>query len=672
MKKILLAVFAMLVACSPVVVFAQKVTPPLIKPGKVVSGAELQAVPVEVMKAEMKTRSLEDKIQEPKWLTNLPMDSIIYTTKMVDAEDGTITWYSTLLRTDLVEKFMGNKVTTIKTYLPGGAKTAYFWIIDANDGEVLWESDIYEQYPENSFVDVPCDYEIKELRNLQVGYTLEWNDCAEYYLAVVPCFRDMTWLISSTDPDYKEDYVYDYSTYLMYTQGKSTYFGLPFYCVTEGDAGLKHNGIEISGITTSRVLMGENAGFKANFVNYGCMPIQKLAFESRLGNHSTTVEHNMPVPYLGTGSFPMEISTDEAAERREVSVKLKSVNGEEPTEVIEARGSIIAVDPEKNVERNVVMEEFTGDWCGWCPRGMVAIDLLTEEYGEKFIAVGVHNGDKMQDSSFDCLLNFVGGFPSSVLNRLIVADPYLGSSGKSFGIDMDLQRIFTIPTEATVTIDRAELSSDKKHFSVTASAHFTISCEEMPYAMTYVITEDGVPGVQANYFAGNTSYKSDPNLSFLVNENSYWKTTYNHVGRRMYDGLGIEGSLTGTITPGEPKTHSIELELPNNVSNPDNLHLVAMLIDKASGEIVNASSVKLSAATGVESVQANDNFATVSTQAGCVVVTAENAKMSVYAVDGRLVGELNVKGSAAMHLNSGNYVVRVENGNDVMVRKIAL
>lgn len=676
MKKKLLLLLVAVFSLNFVSTTAQvaPIAPPAM-PGKVISGAELKTIPFDVVKMQTKqSRSLEDGVQEPKWLTNLPLDSTIYQQNMVGYETDCYAYYSTLLRTDLVSKFVGNKATTLKTFLPDCGTSVYFWIMDANTGETLWSSDVYDGYTANTFVDVPCDYEIKEVRNLQVGMTIECIARKDYYLAIQPCYRDMAWLIASNDPSMNAGMTYDYSTYRMMIGKASTYMGLPFYLITEGDAGLKQNGIEISGITTSRVLMGEEADFTANFVNYGCMPIKKISFESRLGSHTTTVEHNMPVPYLGSGSFPMNITTDEAAERREVRVKLISINGETPTETIEAKGSIIAIDPNQSVERNVVMEEFTGTWCGWCPRGMVGMELLAEEYGDKFIPIGVHYNDNMQDASFNGVLGYAtGGFPSSILNRIKVADPYLGTSGKTLGIDANLQEIYAIPTEATIAIDHAQVAEDRKSIVVTSSANFTVSCEECPYMMSYVLTEDGIEGVQTNYYAVYASqYANEPNLGFLTKEKQYWKTTFNHVGRYVHGELGIEGSLSGVIVPGEAKKHTTEIPVPSNISNLSNVHLVALLLDKTSGEIVNATSVKLGETTAVDNVLSNDDFATVAAQAGCLTIIANSAVAHVYSADGSLVGKTTVNGVAAMHLDAGNYVVRISNGKDVVVKKVAL
>ncbi|MFI5202435.1 MAG: hypothetical protein ACHQNE_08605, partial [Candidatus Kapaibacterium sp.] len=41
--------------------------------------------------------------------------------------------------------------------------------------------------------------------------------------------------------------------------------------------------------------------------------------------------------------------------------------------------------------RRVMLEEFTGAWCGWCPRGALAIQQIKEGYPGQIFAVSFHN-----------------------------------------------------------------------------------------------------------------------------------------------------------------------------------------------------------------------------------------------------------------------------------------
>ena len=69
--------------------------------------------------------------------------------------------------------------------------------------------------------------------------------------------------------------------------------------------------------------------------------------------------------------------------------------------------------------KRVLVEDHTGAWCGWCVLGIQAMEDMLEMYPDKFIAVGVHNGDNMttnlQNTLGEALA--ISGYPSGVINR---------------------------------------------------------------------------------------------------------------------------------------------------------------------------------------------------------------------------------------------------------------
>ena len=71
-----------------------------------------------------------------------------------------------------------------------------------------------------------------------------------------------------------------------------------------------------------------------------------------------------------------------------------------------------------NYKTNVLVEDYTGTWCGWCPRVSQAIKLLKEETSQISV-VAVHVGDNMQISKSSALTNAfsVNSYPHVRLNR---------------------------------------------------------------------------------------------------------------------------------------------------------------------------------------------------------------------------------------------------------------
>ena len=69
--------------------------------------------------------------------------------------------------------------------------------------------------------------------------------------------------------------------------------------------------------------------------------------------------------------------------------------------------------------KRVLIEEGTGTWCPWCPRGAVAMDYMFETYPDEFVGVAVHVGDVMQIADYDPITGLFGGYPGAVIDRSI-------------------------------------------------------------------------------------------------------------------------------------------------------------------------------------------------------------------------------------------------------------
>ena len=71
-----------------------------------------------------------------------------------------------------------------------------------------------------------------------------------------------------------------------------------------------------------------------------------------------------------------------------------------------------------NVERNVLIEEATGAWCGYCPGGALVLEELAETYPDRVIPVSYHTNDAMEIPEPLSILNiWVGSYPSALIDR---------------------------------------------------------------------------------------------------------------------------------------------------------------------------------------------------------------------------------------------------------------
>ena len=67
--------------------------------------------------------------------------------------------------------------------------------------------------------------------------------------------------------------------------------------------------------------------------------------------------------------------------------------------------------------RKVLIEEFTGTWCGWCTDGEVIVDQILAAYPNKVLSVSIHSSDIMEfNDSIRSEFN-INSYPSAMIDR---------------------------------------------------------------------------------------------------------------------------------------------------------------------------------------------------------------------------------------------------------------
>lgn len=239
----------------------------------------------------------------------------------------------------------------------------------------------------------------------------------------------------------------------------------------------------------------------------------------------------------------------------------------------------------------VVSEELTGTWCGWCIRGIVTLEEMKELYPESFIGIAVHSGDFLEADGYAEYIKDISastGFPYSITcrDRSAASDPAK--------IPTFYERKANADIKGCVDL---ELSADDEECMAKSNVVLNENISDGRYRMSYVIVENDVfeeqnPNYrQLNYYAGGENgpmggYEDMPEL--LVNYH------FNDVARGIIGEVsGIDESLPYVMDMGKEYTHEVTFSLPQEVINPDNVYIVAMLIDGRNGSIVNADMKKL-------------------------------------------------------------------------------
>jgi thiol-disulfide isomerase/thioredoxin len=212
----------------------------------------------------------------------------------------------------------------------------------------------------------------------------------------------------------------------------------------------------------------------------------------------------------------------------------------------------------------VIVEDYTGTWCGYCPPVANAIYELKEVY-DNIISVGIHNNDELtidQESDLRSELG-ISGFPSARLNRTILwLDPYQFSEVNSL-----LSEENNVAISINSTLENVELGVDLRIVS---------NVELVNHKLVIYLVESNLIYDQANYF----NYVEDSYFYNLGNpiEN------YSHQDVLRKSLTNISGNVLEVIQPLTDYKFNFNVEL-----NPDfvveNLAIVAIVVDSNNNAI---------------------------------------------------------------------------------------
>lgn len=305
---------------------------------------------------------------------------------------------------------------------------------------------------------------------------------------------------------------------------------------------------------------------------------------------------SIPLPAIAQkGTYPL-------------TIKVTKVNGEANAALAdtdEAKVNVLTVMPKKRP----VLEEYTGTWCGYCPRGYVALQKMNKLYPNDFIALSYHNDDPMEFTYY--FPSDVQGFPDAWLDRVYETDAYCGDGAYGeWGFEkvwLDRCNEFGV-ADLSVTADWADESQNAIDIKTTAT--FPLAVENSPYILEYALVTDGLKGTgsdwaQSNYYSGAEGWPADM-MKFIFGGE--------YVNGLVFDDViiareSVQGSLPTAIAEDAVIGHAYQMfadEAINTSYEPiiqdkNKVRVVAMLVNSKTGEIVNAANVKvMPAGTGIK------------------------------------------------------------------------
>lgn len=389
-------------------------------------------------------------------------------------------------------------------------------------------------------------------------------------------------------------------------QFQSGGMGLAIQLIVEGD--FAPNAVQPLDFGKFMVVKGKSKNVAVSLFNLGSK-LSSIDYTIALDGKAGTEQHldfGKDFGVGGTHTVEIPFAADSKIGTSTVTLTVTKVNGVENANATKtATGTLYTV--EKEFVKRSVVEQFTGTGCGNCPSGHVAMHNMHNLYGDQFIGIALHqfnSSDPMSNYSYD--LGFTGA-PQCMVNRSSgVLAPYeqmpeaLKASLKEFAM-----------TEVTVA---GTFTDEDTKVNATASVE---SLAAGDYDIAFMLTADGLTGKttswkQHNYFCkGGSRYNSQASmpddLKFLWDKGSSYYETYNDVlisssyvsykNKATLPTLVANGTVSSEYTLKMPTKRTLKEAIKH-----DQVYVVALLLDKKTGAIVNAGRARVTGSTGIEDV----------------------------------------------------------------------
>jgi hypothetical protein len=242
--------------------------------------------------------------------------------------------------------------------------------------------------------------------------------------------------------------------------------------------------------------------------------------------------------------------------------------------------------------QKVLVEEYTGAWCGYCPDGALILeDVLNAN--PNAIAASVHNSDAMYNSIGGTMQSFYNpAYPQATINRNSAP---ISRGAWASAVNTALQKSPVV----AVSIDSAGFDIGTRTLKVKIKATFLRDTTgQMRFNM--YLTEDDVVGSGSGYDQVNY-YNSTSGHPLQGLGNPILNYQHNHVFRDAAGGAwGTNGVIPSTVTAGEDFWHTYTKVIPVGW-DINNMHIIGMVNHHGTTmrPTLNAEEVPFSFATSI-------------------------------------------------------------------------
>lgn len=362
----------------------------------------------------------------------------------------------------------------------------------------------------------------------------------------------------------------------------------------------------------------ETIPFSIGLVSKGTEPIRSLEYTYTVDGEErvceqTFAEVNPQYGYLFGLKAELAGSVDRLGDFP-FTLSVTKVNGIENPDKTRSESLLYSVA--SFPKKRPLVEEFTGLWCGNCPRGYAAMEHMSHKYEEDFVGVTYHGEDVMAVYKEEVFPVPITGYPTAWLDRGMEIDPYFGSydyMSDTFRLEdiwLGLRDGFTpadlglkawFDGDDTVVVD-AEVA-------FVRPVHSRLS-------WGFMLLADGLSNprwAQSNYYAGDPKMDLEEMEMFTSGESMMYGLEYNDVILASTD-TGNAGFVIDEAVERDSEywlKHKFDVSGIVNTDgerlefDPTRLRAVAVVVDTETGKVLNSIWSKVTDGSSVSSVHSD-------------------------------------------------------------------
>ena len=481
---------------------------------------------------------------------------------------------------------MANIEVWVSTHLPADGEKPDIAIISFPDDKLAlekWNNMVFNQH-----------YQIPE-QGVYVGYSFDIVDMSTFRSSTPIMFSDKTrddalW--------FKTESMSEWIDRFDDLQGNLQ------LRILFGGGAIKKNAVRFAKVEPVYTLVGKPVNFLFLVYNEGTATVSSI--DLQWGDKLYPVSLNLKPFTYNDGYSVAVVEVGSEAEYQERTFTIAKVNGMDNESDNKSATFPFYIVRQKSPSI-VVLEEFTGTWCGYSTEANLVMAELQKEFSDSLITICVHGSsqyanDPMQIPEYSDVRKLSGGaYPSLVINREGNANDDAWTPFYDCDIDYYTKEAYTKIKPGYIKVGATWADESKNAINIQTRTTFELNASELPFEIGYVLQEDGMSGegvewAQSNIYSGIEDIYDRRLESLTKLPPLIYGQKYDNVPVAAWDVYkGVPGSLVGPFTAGVPVEGSFLADIKGNtlIQNKENLSVVALIVNKETGKIINAAKCKI-------------------------------------------------------------------------------